>query len=93
MKLTERIASVSGSRRGIGEAIALALAREEAHLVLASRTLLEPQAMAAEATAMGQRPLGMKADVPQRREGRCVTCLLLPFVCGRAAPLHRLFEQ
>ena len=68
MKLTDRIASVSGSRRGIGEAIALALAREEAHLVPVSRRLSDAQATVAEARAVGQRALAMMLDVPRRRE-------------------------
>lgn len=68
MKLMDRIAGVTSGGRGISKAMALAFAREEAHLVPASRRLSEAQATVAEARAMGQRALAMMLDVPRRRE-------------------------
>jgi len=48
MRLQNQVAIVTGAGRGIGKAIALALAREAATTVLAARTQAEIEAAAAE---------------------------------------------
>lgn len=63
MRLAERVAVITGGGRGIGRAIALALAQEGAHLVLASDVEREVEAAAAEASALGRKALAIRVDV------------------------------
>lgn len=66
MKLKDRVAIITGGGRGIGEAIALAFAREGASLVLAARTLAELQQVAAKAREFGGDVHIVAADVSDR---------------------------
>jgi 3-oxoacyl-[acyl-carrier protein] reductase len=68
MQLRDKVAIVTGGGRGIGKSIALTLAKDGAHLVLASRTLSDVEATAAEARSMGRQAIALKADVSQREE-------------------------
>ncbi len=63
MKLEDRIAIVTGAAQGIGRALALGLAGEGAHVVVAD--IQEDKAIetAAEIQRMGRRSLGLQVDV------------------------------
>ncbi|MCW1970861.1 MAG: SDR family oxidoreductase [Anaerolineae bacterium] len=63
MKLTNQTALVTGASRGIGKAIAIALAREGANLAISGRDQAELQATAAEITALGRQCLTAAFDI------------------------------
>jgi 3-oxoacyl-[acyl-carrier protein] reductase len=58
-----KIAWVTGSGRGIGRAIAIALANHGAQVVLSARTVSEIEAVASEITELGGQALAMPCDV------------------------------
>lgn len=61
--LAGRVALVIGGGRGIGRAIALALAEAGADVIPASRTLSQVQSVAQEIEALGRRSLARSCDV------------------------------
>ena len=61
--LDERVSIVTGAGRGIGKAIALALADAGAHVVVAARTASEIEAVASEIRARGRKSLAVPTDV------------------------------
>ena len=72
-RLTERVCFVTGSRRGIGRAIALALAREGAHVIVNYRPEREPLdefVQQLESEAEGARALAVMGDVSEEVDVR-----------------------
>ena len=68
--LSGRVAVVTGGRRGIGKAIALALAGAGADIALCDRTIDDGQLNAAadEVKKLGRRSLAVKADITSKTE-------------------------
>jgi len=68
--LTDRVALVTGGRRGIGKAAALVLARAGSHVAVCDLVADDGQldAVAEEIRGLGRRSLSLKADVSRRAD-------------------------
>ena len=73
MELTNRVAIVTGGGRGIGNALALALAREGSRLVITSRTDKQLKEVEAEITQIGAEVHRVACDL---EDPRCIDNLL-----------------
>jgi len=68
MKLDKKTAIVTGARRGIGHAIALALAKEGANIVVSDISQEDCQKVITEIEGLGRRGLAVKCDVTSKAE-------------------------
>jgi NAD(P)-dependent dehydrogenase (short-subunit alcohol dehydrogenase family) len=66
MKLKGKTAIVTGSQRGIGEAIAIELAKEGANIVVSDINLVNCQKVAKNIEKLGVKAIGVKCDVTKR---------------------------
>jgi 3-oxoacyl-[acyl-carrier protein] reductase len=67
MKLKDRVAIITGGGRGIGEAIALEMAKEGANLTLVSRTFQEVESVAKSAKKYGVAALPIGGDISEEK--------------------------
>jgi len=63
MRLQNKVAIVTGAGRGIGEGIALRLAKESAHVAVCDINLESAKATAQKIKSLGRRSLAVQADV------------------------------
>src|SRR6185295_5213958 len=101
MLLADRVGIVSGIGPGMGRDIALAFAREGAHVVLAARTASALEEVAAEVRARGRRALAVPtdiakpadcarlADAAQAEFGRIDVLVNNAFLSGRYDPVEQ----
>jgi NAD(P)-dependent dehydrogenase (short-subunit alcohol dehydrogenase family) len=68
MKLADRVAIVTGAGQGIGRAIALGLAAEGTHVVVADIQEDRAREVTAEVCAMGRQSLALRVDVSNVQE-------------------------
>ena len=66
--LKDKVAIVTGAKRGIGKAIAVTFAEAGADVVVCGRTLAELEEVASEIRALGRRSLALKTDVTLQNE-------------------------
>lgn len=62
-RVDDKVVLITGAGHGLGQAMALGLGHFGAHIVAASRTVEECEAVAEEVRGMGQRALAVRCDV------------------------------
>jgi NAD(P)-dependent dehydrogenase (short-subunit alcohol dehydrogenase family) len=88
-KLNNRIALVTGGGRGIGRAIALALAHEGARIAVTARTTAELDEVVGTARSQGGQAVALGADLSDREAAR----RLLPRVAEALGPVEILVNN
>jgi NAD(P)-dependent dehydrogenase (short-subunit alcohol dehydrogenase family) len=68
MRLKDKVAVVTGARRGIGRAIALEMAKEGAKVVVSDIELKECEAVCEEIRKLGSEAIAVKCDVTKKGE-------------------------
>ena len=68
MKLENKVSLITGAGRGLGQAIALAFAREGSDTVINDINLPQAEKTAGEVEALERRSLAIKADVSNKAE-------------------------
>lgn len=68
MRLKDKVVIVTGARKGIGESVALALAKEGADLVLVSRSIQPDAPLVQEVKNLGRRVFVKQVDVGNRAQ-------------------------
>jgi len=68
MRLENKTAIVTGAGRGIGKAIALALAKEGANVIVSDINLNEAKQVEKEIKKLGRKSLSVKTDVTSKKE-------------------------
>ncbi|MHB8084468.1 MAG: SDR family NAD(P)-dependent oxidoreductase [Dehalococcoidia bacterium] len=68
ISLKNKVALITGASRGIGRAIALEMAKSGAHIVLASRKLVELEKVAEEIKAYGVKALPVAAHIGRQED-------------------------
>jgi len=76
-RLDGRVAWVTGASRGLGKAMALALAEAGADLVLSARTVVDLEGTASEVKRLGRRAVVVQADVTRRSDVEAVVAKAL----------------
>lgn len=76
MRLADKVSLVTGAARGIGKAIALALAKEGCHVVLVDLDEIGVREVAQAIESMGRRALALRVNVASLEEVRRVFSLV-----------------
>ena len=79
MRLSDKVALVTGGGQGLGEAISLALAREGAHVAIGDVNLERAAGVVASIEEMGGKAIALRADVSRESE---VKALVAQSVAG-----------
>jgi len=92
MNLVNKVAIVTGAGRGIGKAIAIALAREGANVIVNDIDIQTAEEVAKEIKSSGRKALAIRVDVSDSKEvNRMVQSVLKKFKRVDILVYNRLF--